>query len=160
MYTDKVLKYFHKPINQGKIRNPDGVGKVGNIACGDMMYLYIKMDKSNKPETIKDVKFQTFGCVAAIATSSATTEMVKGKSIKDALKLTKDDLIESLDGLPPIKIHCSVLAIEALSEAIYDYLKKNNKSIPIELEERHNTAIKHNKELEERYDQWIENQKV
>ncbi|MBU1133262.1 iron-sulfur cluster assembly scaffold protein [Patescibacteria group bacterium] len=160
MYTDKVLKYFHKPINQGKIRNPDGVGKVGNIACGDMMYLYIKMDKSNKPETIKDVKFQTFGCVAAIATSSATTEMVKGKSIKDALKLTKDDLIESLDGLPPIKIHCSVLAIEALSEAIYDYLKKNKKKIPAELEEKHKIVVKHNKELEERYDEWIENQKI
>ena len=125
MYTEKVLEYFHKPKNLGKIKNADGVGKVGNLACGDMMYLYIKIKKEGKKEIISDIKFQTFGCVAAIATSSAITEMVKGKTIEEALKIEKGDIIESLDGLPPIKIHCSVLATEALAEAVEDYLFDN-----------------------------------
>ena len=158
MYTEKVLKYFHNPKNLGKIKDADGIGKVGNIACGDMMYLYIKMGKKNGEEVISNIKFQTFGCVAAIATSSAITEMVRGKTIKDALKLTKNDVIESLDGLPPIKVHCSVLATEALAEAIYDYLSKNKKGIPESLEETHERIVKGNEMLEERYDEWIENQ--
>src|SRR5574344_1710860 len=120
MYTEKVLEYFHKPKNLGKIKNADGVGKVGNLACGDMMYLYIKIKKDGEKDIISDIKFQTFGCVAAIATSSAITEMVKGKTIEEALEISKSDIIESLEGLPPIKIHCSVLATEALAEAIYD----------------------------------------
>lgn len=159
MYTEKVLKYFHEPKNLGKIKNADGVGKVGNLACGDMMYLYIKMGKSKGKEVVADIKFQTFGCVAAIATSSAITEMVKGKTIAEALKVSNKDVIESLEGLPPIKIHCSVLATEALDEAIYDYLKKSKKTISADLEKRHKTTVKHNKELEERYEEWIENQK-
>ncbi len=158
MYTEKVLKYFHNPKNLGKIKDPDGVGKVGNIACGDMMYLYIKVRKEGKKEIISNIKFQTFGCVAAIATSSAITEMVKGKTIKEALELGKDSIIDSLDGLPPIKIHCSVLATEALAEAIYNYLTKNNKPIPYSLQEKHDKIIKSNKMLEERYEEWIENQ--
>ena len=159
MYTEKVLKYFHEPKNLGKIKNADGVGKVGNIACGDMMYLYIKMGKSKGKEVITNAKFQTFGCVAAIATSSAITEMVKGKTLVEALKLSNDDVIESLEGLPPIKIHCSVLATEALAEAIYDYMKKTKKTISKELEEKHKSTVGHNEELEERYEEWIENQK-
>jgi len=159
MYTEKVLKYFYEPKNLGKIKNADGVGKVGNIACGDMMYLYIKMGKAKGKEVITAAKFQTFGCVAAIATSSAITEMVKGKTLEEALKLSNDDVIESLEGLPPIKIHCSVLATEALAEAIYDYLKKTKKTIAKELEEKHKTIVRHNEELEERYEEWIENQK-
>jgi nitrogen fixation NifU-like protein len=158
MYTDKVLQYFRKPKNLGKIKDADGVGKVGNLACGDMMYLYIKIKKEGKKEIISDVKFQTFGCVAAIATSSAITEMVKGKAIEDALELSKDTIIESLDGLPPIKIHCSVLATEALAEAVYDYLTKNKKSIPESLQKKHDQIIKSNEMLEERYEEWIEHQ--
>ncbi|NMB91639.1 iron-sulfur cluster assembly scaffold protein [candidate division WWE3 bacterium] len=159
MYTDKVLKYFHKPRNLGKIKNADGIGKVGNLACGDMMYLYIKVENIKGKEVITNVKFQTFGCVAAIATSSAITEMVKGKTIEEALKVTNDEIIESLDGLPPIKIHCSVLATEALAEAIYDYLKKSNKPTPKDLEKKHESIVRHNEELEERYEEWMENQK-
>ena len=158
MYTEKVLKYFHKPKNLGKIAKADGIGKVGNISCGDMMYLYIKMGEKDGKEVITNIKFQTFGCVAAIATSSAITEMVKGQTIEKALKLTKNDIIESLDGLPPIKIHCSVLATEALSEAIYDYFTKINRPIPKSLKETHDRIQKGNEMLEERYEEWIENQ--
>lgn len=159
MYTEKVLRYFHKPKNLGKIKDADGVGKVGNLACGDMMYLYIKMGKVKGEEVITNIKFQTFGCVAAIATSSAITEAVKGKTIEEALKVTNDEIIESLDGLPPIKIHCSVLATEALAEAVYDYLKKKKKKISPDLEEKHLSITLHNEELEERYEEWIENQR-
>jgi len=158
MYTDKVLQYFRKPKNLGKIKDADGIGKVGNLACGDMMYLYIKIKKEGKKEIISDIKFQTFGCVAAIATSSAITEMVKGKTIEKALDLSKDSVIESLDGLPPIKIHCSVLATEALAEAVYDYLTKNSIPIPDSLQEKHDKIIKSNEMLEERYEEWIEHQ--
>ncbi|HQG58533.1 MAG TPA: iron-sulfur cluster assembly scaffold protein [bacterium] len=158
MYTEKVLEYFHKPKNLGKIKNADGVGKVGNLACGDMMYLYIKIKKEGKKEIISDIKFQTFGCVAAIATSSAITEMVKGKTIEEALKIEKGNIIESLDGLPPIKIHCSVLATEALAEAIYDYLFNNKKPIPKSLEEKHKQIVRGNEMLAERYEEWMENQ--
>ncbi|MFZ2663803.1 MAG: iron-sulfur cluster assembly scaffold protein [Patescibacteria group bacterium] len=159
MYTEKVLRYFHKPKNLGKIKDADGVGKVGNLACGDMMYLYIKVGKVKGEEVITNIKFQTFGCVAAIATSSAITEMVKGKTIEEALKVTNKSIIESLDGLPPIKIHCSVLATEALAEAVYDYLKKKKKKISPDLEEKHLSITLHNEELEERYEEWIENQR-
>jgi len=159
MYTSKVLKYFHNPKNLGKIKNADGVGKVGNIACGDMMYLYVKIGKIKGKEVITNIKFQTFGCVAAIATSSAITEMVKGKTIEEALKVTNKRIIDSLEGLPLIKIHCSVLAIEALAEAIYDYLKKKKRKISPKLEAKHESIVMHNEELEERYEEWIENQK-
>ena len=158
MYTEKVLEYFRKPKNLGKIYNADGVGKVGNIACGDMMYLYIKIKKEGKKEIISNIKFQTFGCVAAIATSSAITDMVKGKTIEEALEIGKGDIIESLDGLPPIKVHCSVLATEALAEAIYNYLLKQGRPIPKALSDKHNNIVKSNEMLEERYEEWIENQ--
>jgi len=158
MYTEKVLEYFRKPKNLGKINNADGIGKVGNIACGDMMYLYIKIKKEGKKEIISNIKFQTFGCVAAIATSSAITDMVKGKTIEEALEIGKSDIIESLDGLPPIKVHCSVLATEALAEAIYNYLLKQGKPIPKALSDKHNNIVKSNEMLEERYEEWIENQ--
>lgn len=158
MYTEKVLEYFRKPKNLGKINNADGVGKVGNIACGDMMYLYIKIKKEGKKEIISNIKFQTFGCVAAIATSSAITDMVKGKTIEEALEIGKGDIIESLDGLPPIKVHCSVLATEALAEAIYNYLLKQGRPIPKALSDKHNNIVKSNEMLEERYEEWIENQ--
>jgi nitrogen fixation NifU-like protein len=136
-YSKKVLSHFRKPHNLGKIKNADGVGEVGNLSCGDVMKLYIKVE-DNK---ITDVKFETYGCAAAIATSSITTDLVKGKTIEQALAMTNREVIDSLDGLPPIKIHCSLLSVDALNEAIYDYLEKNKKEIPGFLEKRHERMI-------------------
>ena len=130
LYTDKVMKTFKNPHNYGRIKNADGIGKVGNPVCGDVMHLYIKVGpgragKNKKgEESIKDIKFETFGCVAAISTSSVITDLVKGKTIKEALKITKDDVVKSLGGLPKIKYHCSILAIDALHEAIKNYNAK------------------------------------
>jgi nitrogen fixation NifU-like protein len=118
-YSEKVMDHFKNPRNVGEIENPDGVGHVGNPVCGDIMELYIKV----KDGTIVDAKFKTFGCGAAIATSSIVTEMVKGKGIEEALKISNKAVAEALDGLPPVKMHCSVLAEEALKSAIEDYLK-------------------------------------
>jgi nitrogen fixation protein NifU and related proteins len=127
-YSKEVMKNYMNPKNLGEIKNADGVGKVGNPTCGDMMWLYIKVGKNDKgKEIIKDIKFKTFGCAAAIATSSMITQLAKGKTLKDAEKITRDDVAESLKGLPPIKMHCSNLANEALREAIKDYNKKNKR---------------------------------
>jgi nitrogen fixation NifU-like protein len=120
MYTEKVLDHFRNPRNMGKMENPDGVGKVGNPQCGDVMAIYIKV----KDEKIFDIKFQTFGCTAAIASSSIATELVKGKTLDEALKLTRNDVARELGGLPAIKMHCSLLATYALKAAIEDYRKK------------------------------------
>jgi len=136
-YSKKVLKHFRNPHNLGKIKDADGVGEVGNLSCGDVMKLYLKV----KDDVILDVKFQTYGCAAAIATSSITTDLVKGKTIDEALAMTNKEVIESLDGLPPIKIHCSLLSVDALNEAIYDYLNKNNKKIPEFLEKKHQRSV-------------------
>ena len=122
MYSEKVMDHFSNPRNVGEIENADGIGEVGNAKCGDIMKMYLKIDNG----TISDVKFKTFGCGAAIATSSIATELIKGKKLEDALKLTNQAVIEALDGLPAVKIHCSVLAEEAVKAAILDYLKKNN----------------------------------
>jgi nitrogen fixation protein NifU and related proteins len=125
-YTKKVLELFKNPHNYGRIKNADGIGKVGNPTCGDVMLLYIKIIKNKiGEEIIKDVKFETFGCVAAISTSSIITDMVKGKTIKEALAIKKDDVVKLLGGLPKIKLHCSVLAVDALQAAIKDYFLKN-----------------------------------
>ena len=123
MYNKKVMKYFLHPHNMGKMKNPDGIGKVGNPVCGDVMWVYIKV-KNNK---ISNIKFQTLGCGAAIATSSMITDLAKGKSLSEAMKITRDDVAENLEGLPPIKMHCSNLASDALRAAIEDYKKKVKK---------------------------------
>ncbi len=123
MYSEKVLQHFRNPRNMGEIKDADGVGKVGNPACGDVMYIYIKV----KDNVLEDVKFQTLGCGAAIATSSMLTELAKGKSLEDALKITKKDVADALDGLPPIKMHCSNLAAEGLHAAIKEYHSKRGK---------------------------------
>lgn len=124
LYSKKVMEHFKNPRNVGDIENPDGVGHAGNPVCGDIMELYIKVDNG----TITDAKFKTFGCGAAIATSSMVTEMVKGKTIEEALAISNRTVAEALDGLPPVKMHCSVLAEEALKSAINDYLaKRRNK---------------------------------
>jgi nitrogen fixation protein NifU and related proteins len=124
-YNKKVLKYFLKPKNRGKLNNPDGVGMVGNPVCGDLMKIYIKVSKNKKgEEIIKDIGFETLGCVAAVASSSITTEMAKGKTLKQALKISKDDIVKELTGLPKEKVHCSVLANQALKKAIENYKSK------------------------------------
>ena len=117
IYSEKVMDHFANPRNVGEIDNADGIGEVGNAKCGDIMKKYIKVDN----DVITDVKFKTFGCGAAIATSSIATEMIKGKTLEDALKLTNKAVVEALDGLPPAKLHCSVLAEEAMKAAISDY---------------------------------------
>lgn len=121
MYSDKVMDHFENPRNQGTIEDADGIGEVGNPQCGDIMKIYIKV----RNETIEDVKFQTFGCGAAIASSSMATEMIKGKTVKEAWDLSNKAVAEALEGLPPQKIHCSVLAEEAIHKAINDYRAKN-----------------------------------
>jgi nitrogen fixation NifU-like protein len=156
LYTKKVMKYFEKPHNYGRMENYDGVGKVGNPVCGDVMWLYVKIGKDKKgKEIIKEIKFETFGCVAAIATSSVITDLAKGKTLEEALKIDKEEIIKSLGGLPPVKIHCSVLAAGALSEAVYDYLTKQKREIPKDLQERHERMKKEKKEVEEKYKEWI-----
>ncbi|MBA7502226.1 Iron-sulfur cluster assembly scaffold protein IscU [subsurface metagenome] len=120
MYSEKVMDHFRNPRNIGEIPDADGVGTVGNPVCGDLMTVYIKVEDA----TLKDIKFKTFGCGAAVATSSMITELAKGKTIEEALKITRSDVADSLGGLPPIKMHCSNLAADALHAAINDYLKK------------------------------------
>jgi nitrogen fixation NifU-like protein len=124
MYTEKVMGAFKDPKNIGEIEHPDGIGKVGNPVCGDMMQVTIKVKKEGGKEIIDDVKIKTFGCVAAIATSSTMTEMVKGHTIDEAMKLTNKQVAEELGGLPPQKMHCSNLAADCLHRAIEDYRKK------------------------------------
>ncbi len=124
-YSKKVIMHFTHPKNVGEIKNADGVGKVGNPVCGDVMYVYIKVSKNKKGvEFIKDIKFKTLGCAAAIATSSIVTTLAKGKTLKDAMKITNKDVVKALGGLPPVKHHCSLLAEDALRNAIADYRRK------------------------------------
>ncbi|MHA2184460.1 MAG: Fe-S cluster assembly scaffold protein NifU [Promethearchaeota archaeon] len=124
MYSEKVMEHFKNPRNMGEMKDADAVGEHGNPTCGDLMYIYIKVDEKNGKEVIKDISFQTFGCAAAIATSSMVTELAKGKSLEDASNISRDDVADSLDGLPPIKLHCSNLAADALKDAIKNYLEK------------------------------------
>jgi len=145
MYTKEVMDNFMNPSNLGEIENADGVGKVGNITCGDVMWLYLKIGKviggnaeDHSDEYIEDIKFKTLGCAAAISTSSMVTRLAKGKSVADALKITNKDVVDSLGGLPAPKIHCSLLAEEALREALYDFFEKKGRKIPEVLEKNHN----------------------
>lgn len=122
-YTDKVMDHFRNPRNVGEIENPDGYGKVGNPVCGDLMEMYIRVEN----DVIKDIKFKTFGCGSAIATSSMVTELAIGKNVDEALRITRNDVANELDGLPPQKMHCSNLAADALHKAINDYKSKKEK---------------------------------
>ena len=126
MYSEKVIDHFSNPRNVGEIENADGVGTVGNSKCGDIMRMYLKVDDNG---VITDCKFKTVGCGAAIATSSMATEMIKGKTLKEALKLTNKAVAEALDGLPPVKMHCSLLAEEAVKAAVEDYMKKHPEAV-------------------------------
>ncbi len=126
-YSKKVIDAFKNPHNYGKLKDYDGLGKVGNPVCGDVLYLYIKINKNEKgKEIIEDISFETFGCVAALASSSIITDLAKGKTISEALKLSREDVTQELGGLPEIKIHCSVLAIDALHKAVDDYRSKKD----------------------------------
>lgn len=126
MYSEKVMDHFANPRNVGEIENASAVGTVGNAKCGDIMRIYLDIDDNH---VIKDAKFKTFGCGAAIATSSMATELIIGKTIEEALKITNKTVMEALDGLPPVKIHCSLLAEEAIHAALWDYAEKNNITI-------------------------------
>lgn len=127
MYSDKVLEHFKNPRNMGEMKDADAIGEVGNPVCGDLMAIYIKVGEKNGSEIIEDISFQTFGCAAAIATSSMVTELAKGKTLDKALEITRNDVAESLDGLPPIKMHCSNLAADALIDSIKNYREKKKK---------------------------------
>lgn len=123
MYSEKVMDHFNNPRNVGEIENPSGVGTVGNAKCGDIMRMYLDIDKAG---VIQEAKFKTFGCGAAVATSSMATELVKGKTVQEALEVTNKAVCEALDGLPAVKIHCSLLAEEAIHAALWDYAEKNH----------------------------------
>ena len=128
MYNQKVIDYFMHPRNAGSIENPSAVGEVGNPTCGDVMKIYLKIDSATR--IIEDIKFETFGCAAAIATSSMVTELAKGKTLEDALKITNMDVAEALGGLPAIKLHCSLLAQEGIQAAAADYYMKTDGKLP------------------------------
>jgi nitrogen fixation NifU-like protein len=152
LYSKKVMEHFRNPHNYGRMNNPDGIGKVGNIICGDVLWLYIKV----KDGKLAELKFETFGCAAALATSSVITDIAKGKTIEEALKMTNQDVIKELGELPPVKIHCSLLAVDALYEAIYDYLSRAKKPIPPELEKKHRKIRKDRENVEKRYGDFME----
>lgn len=128
MYSGKVMEHFRNPRNMGEIPDADGIGTVGNPVCGDMMTIYLKV----KDNRVADIKFKTYGCGAAIATSSMTTELAKGKTLEEAMKISRRDVADALDGLPPVKMHCSNLAADALHAAIEDYYKKQKAQWEIE----------------------------
>ena len=138
-YSEKVVEHYTNPRNVGKIEHASGIGEVGNPICGDIMKMFIKVENN----IIVDVKFKTFGCGAAIATSSISTEMIKGKTIEEALKLKNTDVVNSLGGLPPVKLHCSVLAEEAIHEAIANYYRKEGKLTEEEIKSKCNLKEHH-----------------
>lgn len=138
-YSERVIEHYTNPRNVGKIENASGIGEVGNPVCGDIMKMFIKVENN----IITDVKFKTFGCGATIATSSISTEMIKGKNIEEALNLKNSDVVKALDGLPPVKLHCSVLAEEAIHEAIADYCRKEGKLTEEEIKEKCNLKEHH-----------------
>ncbi len=123
MYSEKVMDHFNNPRNVGELENPSGVGTVGNAKCGDIMRMYLDIDEEG---VIREAKFKTFGCGAAVATSSMATELVKGKTVQQALEVTNTAVMDALDGLPPVKVHCSLLAEEAIHAALWDYAQKNH----------------------------------
>ena len=144
MYSEKVMDHFQNPRNMGEIEDASGVGTVGNARCGDIMRIYLDIDEN---QIIRDVKFKTFGCGAAVATSSMATELVKGRHIKEAMQITNKAVAEALDGLPPVKMHCSLLAEEAIHAALWDYAKKHD--ITIEGLEQPKSDIHEGEEEEE-----------
>jgi nitrogen fixation NifU-like protein len=161
IYSKEVMKHFLKPKNMGRLKPSNGTGEAGNLLCGDIMKIYIKVkkDKKTKKRKIVDIKFECMGCVVAIANSSMITTMAKGKTLEETIKITKDDIIKKLGKIPPIKIHCSILAVDALHEAIYDYYLRNKLSIPSELQKEHERIQKAIKTIEEGHKEYTELEK-
>jgi len=159
LYSKEIMKHFKNPKNVGRIKNADGIGEAGNLVCGDVMKIYIKVSDKNGKKIIKDIKFETFGCVVAIANTSLLTTLVKGKTLEEALKIKKEDLVKKLGKVPPIKIHCSVLATDALKEAIYDYLKRKNLPIPEDLEKEHKRIVENREKLEKEFANFVNMEK-
>ena len=157
MYTEKVIEHFRNPHNMGQLEDYSAIGKVGNIVCGDVMWLYIKVERDNEDrDIIADVSWETFGCTAAIATSSMVSDLAKGKTIEQAIAITNQDVAGQLGGLPPVKMHCSALAADALNEAIYEYLSQNGREIPDALQKRHDRIAKEVAALEKRYEAFVD----
>ncbi len=152
MYTDRVIDHFRHPHNMGRLKDYSAIGKVGNIVCGDVMWLYIKVEKDAAGrEILADISWETFGCTAAIATSSMVSDLAKGKTLDEAIAITNRDVAQELGGLPPVKMHCSALAADALNEAIYTYLRAKGGEIPPALVRRHERIEKEMAAIEKRY---------
>jgi nitrogen fixation NifU-like protein len=157
VYTERVIEHFRNPHNMGKLEDYSAIGKVGNIVCGDVMWLYIKVERDEKDRAvITDISWETFGCTAAIATSSMVSDLAKGKTIDEAIALTNQDVAKELGGLPPVKMHCSALAADALNEAIYAHLSQEGKEIPDALQKRHDRIAKEVAALEKRYEAFVD----
>ena len=157
MYTEKVIEHFRHPHNMGKLDDYSAIGKVGNIVCGDVMWLYIKVEQDDRGrDIIADISWETFGCTAALATSSMVSDLAKGKTLEEAIAISNQDVAGELGGLPPVKMHCSALAADALNEAIYEYLSQNGREIPEALVTRHERVEKEVAQLEKRYQSFLE----
>ncbi len=155
-YNGKVMDHFLNPRHTGRLSDYDAIGEVGNVVCGDVMRIFIKVEEDNhKEKAIANISFETYGCGAAIATSSITCEMAMGKTLTEALKIEKSDVVSGLGSLPPQKIHCSILAVDALREAIYVYLNKHKLPIDEKLELHHQTIVKNQEILKKQYDSWL-----
>lgn len=150
MYTEEVMEHFRDPKNMGEIEDPDATAKVGNPTCGDYMEVYLKVGERDGEKFVEDIKFKTFGCAAAIATSSVSTELVKGETLEEAEKLDEEEVTEELGGLPKIKVHCSNLSANGIHEVIYQYKKKHGMEISDRLQGKHEIAEKTLQETEER----------
>ena len=160
MYTEKVIEHFRHPHHMGKLTDYSAIGKVGNVVCGDVMWLYIKVDKDEKGrEVLTDISWETFGCTAAIATSSMVSDIAKGKTLEAAIAITNREVAEELGGLPPVKMHCSALAADALNEAIYAYLTQAGREIPPALARRHAHIAEEMATLEKRYQSFVDKEK-
>lgn len=157
LFSKTIMEHFKKPRNIGQIKNADGIGKVGNFVCGDIIWLYVKIKKNKKDKEprIIDIKFQTLGCTVAIAVSSIVTTLAKGKTLSEALKINKDSILKMSGNVPKNKIHCSFLADDALKEAIYDYLLKNKLPISFELQKKHERIQKDLEITEEKHSEYV-----
>ena len=156
-YTPEVYEHFQNPRHAGVLAEATVAGEVGNVVCGDMMKIYLKVGQKNHEPYIENISFETYGCAAAIATSSMATDLALGKTLTVALKITKAQVIKGLTDLPPQKVHCSILAIDALGEAIYNYYISEEITVPKDLQKRHETIKKAQEILQKRYEEWTKN---